>query len=105
RRDRRLRIDWRHCLRRRSRRPDPAVRELLRLERPRRSPRRAPAGRLAPAQARRARTQGGALTRLRALLVPVLLLVGFAIVPKLSVDLPILFGGPLDSPGPPWVVA
>jgi branched-chain amino acid transport system permease protein len=29
----------------------------------------------------------------------VLLLVGFAIVPKLSVDLPILFGGPLDSPG------
>jgi branched-chain amino acid transport system permease protein len=39
------------------------------------------------------------LTRLRPLLVPVLLLVGFAIVPKLSVDLPILFGGPLDSPG------
>jgi branched-chain amino acid transport system permease protein len=29
----------------------------------------------------------------------VLLLVGFAIVPKLSLDLPILFGGPLDSPG------
>jgi branched-chain amino acid transport system permease protein len=39
------------------------------------------------------------LTRLRPLLVPVLLLVGFAIVPKLSIDLPILFGGPLDSPG------
>jgi branched-chain amino acid transport system permease protein len=39
------------------------------------------------------------LTRLRPLLVPVLLLVGFAIVPKLSLDLPILFGGPLDSPG------
>jgi branched-chain amino acid transport system permease protein len=39
------------------------------------------------------------LTRLRPLLVPVLLLVGFAIVPKLSVDLPVLFGGPLDSPG------
>jgi branched-chain amino acid transport system permease protein len=39
------------------------------------------------------------LTRLRPLLVPVLLLVGFAIVPTLSVDLPILFGGPLDSPG------
>ncbi len=39
------------------------------------------------------------MTRLRPLLVPVLLLVGFAIVPKLSLDLPILFGGPLDSPG------
>jgi branched-chain amino acid transport system permease protein len=39
------------------------------------------------------------LTRLRPLLVPVLLLVGFAVVPKLSLDLPILFGGPLDSPG------
>ena len=39
------------------------------------------------------------MTRLRAFLVPALLLVGFALVPKLSLDLPILFGGPLDSPG------
>jgi branched-chain amino acid transport system permease protein len=39
------------------------------------------------------------LTRLRPFLVPLLLLVGFALVPKLSLDLPILFGGPLDSPG------
>jgi branched-chain amino acid transport system permease protein len=39
------------------------------------------------------------LTRLRPFLVPALLLVGFALVPKLSLDLPILFGGPLDSPG------
>ena len=39
------------------------------------------------------------MTRLRPLLVPALLLVGFALVPKLSLDLPILFGGPLDSPG------
>jgi branched-chain amino acid transport system permease protein len=39
------------------------------------------------------------LTRLRPLLLPALLLVGFAVVPKLSLDLPILFGGPLDSPG------
>jgi branched-chain amino acid transport system permease protein len=39
------------------------------------------------------------LTRVRPLLVPALLLVGFALVPKLSLDLPILFGGPLDSPG------
>ena len=39
------------------------------------------------------------MTRLRPFLVPALLLVGFALVPKLSLDLPILFGGPLDSPG------
>ena len=39
------------------------------------------------------------MTRVRPLLLPTALLVGFAIVPKLSVDLPILFGGPLDSPG------
>jgi branched-chain amino acid transport system permease protein len=29
----------------------------------------------------------------------VLLLVAFALVPKLSLDIPVLFGGPLDSPG------
>ena len=39
------------------------------------------------------------MTRLRPFLVPTLLLVGFAVVPMLSLDLPILFGGPLDSPG------
>jgi branched-chain amino acid transport system permease protein len=39
------------------------------------------------------------LRRVRPLLVPALLLVGFAVVPKLSLDLPVLFGGPLDSPG------
>ena len=39
------------------------------------------------------------MTRLRPFLVPALLLVGFAVVPMLSLDLPILFGGPLDSPG------
>jgi branched-chain amino acid transport system permease protein len=39
------------------------------------------------------------LTRVRTFLVPTLLLVGFAVVPKLSLDLPILFGGPLNSPG------
>ena len=39
------------------------------------------------------------MTRVRPLLVPALLLVGFAVVPKLSLDLPVLFGGPLDSPG------
>ncbi|MDX6439677.1 MAG: branched-chain amino acid transport system permease protein [Gaiellaceae bacterium] len=39
------------------------------------------------------------MTRVRPLLVPVLLLVAFALVPKLSLDIPVLFGGPLDSPG------
>jgi branched-chain amino acid transport system permease protein len=39
------------------------------------------------------------LTRLRPILVPVVLLVVLALVPKLSVDIPILLGGPLDSPG------
>ena len=77
----------------------PAVRELLRLERARRSRCRSPARDRAPDQARGALSQGGALTRLRPFLVPALLLVGFALVPKLSLDLPILFGGPLDSPG------
>jgi branched-chain amino acid transport system permease protein len=39
------------------------------------------------------------LTRVRPFLLPTALLVAFAIVPKLSLDLPILFGGPLNSPG------
>jgi branched-chain amino acid transport system permease protein len=39
------------------------------------------------------------LTRLRPFLLPTALLLAFAIVPKLSLDLPILFGGPLNSPG------
>jgi branched-chain amino acid transport system permease protein len=39
------------------------------------------------------------LRRLRPFLVPALLLVGFAVVPMLSLDIPVLFGGPLDSPG------
>jgi len=39
------------------------------------------------------------LTRLRPFLVPTLILVAFALVPKLSLDIPVLFGGPLDSPG------
>ena len=39
------------------------------------------------------------MTRIRPLLLPLALLVGFAVVPQLSIDLPILFGGPLDSPG------
>jgi branched-chain amino acid transport system permease protein len=35
----------------------------------------------------------------RQFLIPIALLAGFAIVPLLSIDLPVLFGGPLDSPG------
>jgi branched-chain amino acid transport system permease protein len=39
------------------------------------------------------------LTRARPFLLPVVLLVALAVVPKLSLDIPVLFGGPLDSPG------
>jgi branched-chain amino acid transport system permease protein len=39
------------------------------------------------------------LSRLRPVLVPVVLLAVLAIVPQLSLDIPVLFGGPLDSPG------
>jgi branched-chain amino acid transport system permease protein len=39
------------------------------------------------------------LSRVRPFLVPAVLLAGFAVVPLLSLDIPVLFGGPLDSPG------
>jgi branched-chain amino acid transport system permease protein len=39
------------------------------------------------------------LTRVRHALVPVALLAVFALLPQLSVDVPVVFGGPLDSPG------
>jgi len=39
------------------------------------------------------------LTRLRPLAVPVALLVVLALLPQLSLDVPVVFGGPLDSPG------
>ncbi|HSO02451.1 MAG TPA: hypothetical protein VLS46_07975, partial [Gaiellaceae bacterium] len=39
------------------------------------------------------------MTRARPFLVPVLLLAALAVVPLLSLDIPVLFGGPLDSPG------
>jgi branched-chain amino acid transport system permease protein len=39
------------------------------------------------------------LTRLRPVLVPLVLLAAFAVLPLLSVDVPVLLGGPLDSPG------
>jgi branched-chain amino acid transport system permease protein len=39
------------------------------------------------------------LRRLRPLLLPLGLLALFAVVPKLSLDIPLLFNGPLDSPG------
>ena len=42
---------------------------------------------------------------MRPFLVPVVLLVALAIVPKLSLDIPVLFGGPLDSPGTLGVLA
>lgn len=39
------------------------------------------------------------MTRIRPLLVPVVVLAALAVVPALSLDIPVLFGGPLDSPG------
>jgi branched-chain amino acid transport system permease protein len=39
------------------------------------------------------------LIRVRPLLVPAAVLVVLAVVPQLSLDIPVLFGGPLDSPG------
>jgi len=39
------------------------------------------------------------LSRVRPLLVPVVLLAVFAVLPLLSLDIPVIFGGPLDSPG------
>lgn len=39
------------------------------------------------------------MTRVRPFLVPVLLLAALAVVPLLSLDIPVLLGGPLDSPG------
>ena len=39
------------------------------------------------------------MTRLRPLAVPVALLVVLALLPQLSLDVPVVFGGPLDSPG------
>ena len=39
------------------------------------------------------------MKRVRPFLVPVTILAVFAVVPLLSIDLPVLFGGPLDSPG------
>ena len=45
------------------------------------------------------------MRQLRPFLVPVVLLVAFALLPKVSLDIPVLFGGPLDSPGTLGVLA
>ena len=39
------------------------------------------------------------MSRVRHLLVPLAILAVLAVVPQLSLDIPVLFGGPLDSPG------
>lgn len=39
------------------------------------------------------------MSRVRHVLVPLAVLAALAVVPQLSVDIPVLFGGPLDSPG------
>ena len=83
-----------------ARRARPAVRELLRLERARRPRRRAPARDRAAAQARGAGSEGGRIEpRPAAPACPWLLLAVFAVLPLLSLDIPVIFGGPLDSPG------
>ena len=99
RRHRRLRLDRRHRRRCGRGRADPAVRELLRVERARRPRGGAAARDRAPAQARGARSEGGALKRSLPLLLPVALFAGFALLPLLSLNVPMIFSGPLDSPG------
>jgi branched-chain amino acid transport system permease protein len=39
------------------------------------------------------------LSRVRTLAIPLVLVAVLAVVPQLSLDIPVLFGGPLDSPG------
>ena len=39
------------------------------------------------------------MTRVRHVLVPVVLVAVLALVPQLGVDIPVIFSGPLDSPG------
>jgi branched-chain amino acid transport system permease protein len=45
------------------------------------------------------------LRRVAGIAVPVVVLVVLALVPKLSLDIPVLLGGPLDSPGTLQVLA
>jgi branched-chain amino acid transport system permease protein len=52
-----------------------------------------------PGSAGRERKATRDVRRVRPFLLPGILLAVFAVVPLLSLDLPILFGGPLDSPG------
>ena len=100
RRHRRLRLDRRHRRRGGRGRADPAVRELLRVERARRPRRRAPARDRAPAQARGARSEGGPLTpRPAAPGARRCCSRASRVLPLLSLDIPVIFGGPLDSPG------
>ena len=104
RRDRRLRLDRRLCGRRGRGRSRAAVRELLRrrlarLERGRRHRGHAPP-RLRPASPPAwVRSEGRPLMQARRLIAPVGVLAVLAVVPFLSVDLPRVLPGPLDSPG------
>ena len=79
---------------------DPAVRELLRLERARRPRRRAAARGRAPAPARGPRSEGGALRRALADRVPLVPAGGASrSCRSCPLDIPVIFTGPLDSPG------
>ena len=92
----------RHGDRGRARRARAAVRELLRLV-GRRRPLGHAAARPRPARpARRPRRRSARMTSARRSATPrsrSLLLVVLALVPKLSIDIPYLFGGGLDTPG------
>ena len=84
--------------RRGRRRPRPAVRELLRLVRARR-PLRRPAARARPARRGPAASRGASREARTGPLVAVAVFVVLAFVPKLDVDIPVLFKDTLDSPG------
>ncbi len=71
-----------------------------------RRPRGRAAARRRPARpARRPRTEGGALRRALGIAVPAAVLVVLALVPKLSLDIPVVLNGPLSSPGTLQVLA
>ena len=85
-----LRLDRRLGDRGRRRRADPAVRELLRLERDRRPRGRPPARRGAARPARRPRPEGGALRRFAGSASRSSCSSCSPLVPKLSLDIPVL---------------
>src|SRR5207245_11440250 len=95
RRDRRARLAARHGGGGRGRRSRAAVRRLLRVVRPRRLERRAPARPRALGTARRPLEE----LRMRKWAVPMAILVVLALVPQFSIDIPYVFNGAINTPG------